>query len=424
MTGIWPENYHANPNPNKPIEQIWDDLDGYSFEEMYEEPDHYQSIRFYAPLPPLLYQGHFIKGILFTQAAHLLIEFFPKIKDLFFVCANTMCSAYPWARNADCYFTCYRNPARERYYKSKYPETKNIVFIPLQDADFTNERVMTPIPDTPKTIDIFCVSTAFPVKNVPLFAQALKVYEKKYGHRLKVVYTIGDHDAKRNEDGSFDYSGVSDYSKNVLREVDAVLGDMQSYIDFYPYIDYYTLPTYYSAAKCGVLASLIEGKNRFINECISCNTPIIIFKDLNKFSRSNTPAFFGNAGECVPEFSAESLADTIHKVLMNPSAYEPRQNYLKYNGRRNFINTMLWEIPYYRENLPEFAAGDALNNDWLNKACIDNYEIDYESFLYDKNFHISNIVGLDNIRPLLQYYYGKFNIPWHEVPSECHTPLR
>ncbi len=422
--GVWPESYHSNPNPDKPIEHIWDDLDAYSFEEMYEQPDRHSGIRFYAPLPPLFYKGKFIKGFCFTQAAHLLIEQFPKIKDLFFVCANAMCSAYPWSHNADCFFTCYRNPARERYYKSKYPQTKNIICIPLQDADFTNERVMTPIPNTPKTIDVFCISTAFPVKNLPTFAKALKAYEAKYGYRLKVLYAIGDNAAKRNEDGSLDYSGVIDYSKNVLKEVDAILGDTKSYIDFYPYLDYYKLPEYYSAAKCGVLASLIEGKNRFINECISCDTPIIVFKDLNKFSRGESPVFFGNCGECAPEFTPESLADTIHKVLSNPSAYEPRKNYLKYNGRRNFINTCLWEIPYYRENLPEFAAGDALNNEWLNRACIDNYETDYESFLYDKKFNISNIVGLETIRTLLQYYYAKFNIPWHEVPPECHTPLR
>ena len=39
MKGIWPEQYMHNPDMNKPIEQIWDDIDGYSFEELYEGLD-------------------------------------------------------------------------------------------------------------------------------------------------------------------------------------------------------------------------------------------------------------------------------------------------------------------------------------------------------------------------------------------------
>ena len=35
--GVWPESYMHNPNVDKPIEQIWDDIDAYSFEERYED---------------------------------------------------------------------------------------------------------------------------------------------------------------------------------------------------------------------------------------------------------------------------------------------------------------------------------------------------------------------------------------------------
>ncbi len=424
MIGKWPEQYHANPFPDKTIEEIWDDLDGYSFEELYELPDQRDALRFYVAIPPLFYKGKFIKGFCFSQGAHFLIEQFPDIQDLFFVCAYSMCSSYPWAHKADCFFTCYRNPAREKYYKTKYPSTKDIICIPLQDADFTNEERMYYIPNTPKTIDVFCISTAFPVKNMPMIANALKIYEKKYGYRLKVVYAIGDRAAKRSEDGTFDYSGVSDYSKTALRAVDEILGNTRDYIDFYPYIEYDDLPKFYSASKCGVLASLLEGKNRFIREGMCCNMPIIIFKDLNKFARGDYPEFFGNSGEYIPEFTPESMADTIHKVITNPNAYSPRKNYLKHGGRANFVNTILREMTYYQENIPNFGKGIALKNRWLNKACLNNYGIDYKAFLYDKRYPISNVASVEYITNALKYYYKKFHIPWREIPEELHEPIR
>ncbi len=424
MKGVWPDQYHSDPYPNKTIEAIWDDLDAYSFEEMYEMPKYHESLRFYVPLPPLFYKGHFTKGICFTQGAHFLLERLPDLKKLFFVVANSMCFSYPWAHDADCFMTCYRNPKREAYYKKKYPATKDIICLPLQDSDYTDEKRIMPIPNTPKTIDVFCVSTAFPVKNLPMIAKALKAYEKKYKKRLKVVYAIGDNAAKRDKNGNFDYSGVSDYSKNVLKEVEEILGDIKSYIDFHPYIEYYKLPEYFSAAKCGVLGSLIEGKNRFLSEGMSCDMPVIVFRDFNKFTRGDSPAFYGNAGEYAPEFTPESLAETIHKVITNPQNYNPRDCYLRFSGRHNFINTCINEIPYYREHLPEFNNGHMLQNNWVNEACLHNYGMSYESFLYDLNANWSNVVGKTKILELLKKFYEKMNIPWCEFPEELCRPIR
>ena len=418
MKGVWPESYLHNPRPNKPIEQIWDDLDAYSFEELYELPAYQKSIGFVVPLPPLIHNHHFMKGFCYTQGARLLINRFPDLQKLFFVCANSMCFSYPWSHQADCFFTCYRNPARESYYKNKYPETKNIICLPLQDADFTNDKTVSPIPNTPKTIDIFCVSTAFPVKNIPIIAQSLKIYEQKYGHRLKVVYAIGSHEARKLSDGTLDYSAMSDYAKAPLRAVDSILGHTKAYIDFIPYIQYSDLPKYYSAAKCGVLGSLIEGKNRFLSEGMSCDMPVIVFKDFNQFARGDYPVFFGNSGEYVPEFTAESLADTIRKVLMNPQNYSPRDNYLKYSGRRNFVRTVIRNIPYYKENLPAYKTGDALSNQWINTACQHLYQTDYESFLYGARSDISNVIGLEHISQLLKKYFDIFGLPFREILPE------
>lgn len=414
MKGIWPESYLHNPDVKKPIEQIWDDIDAYSFEELYEQEDKQSGLTLVAPLPPMSYRGKFIKGLCFSQGTRILLEKYPDIQKLFHVCANSMFSSYPWSKKADVFFTCYKNEAREKYYRSKHPETNHVTFVPLQDADFLNEYVMKPISGTQKYIDVFCVSTAFPVKNLPIIAKALKIYEEKYGRILKTVYAIGNNAAVKREDGSLDYSNMIDYAKGPLREVDEILGDTKKYIDFIPYIKYYDLPQYYSAAKCGVLGSLIEGKNRFLSECRSCDVPVIVFKDFNKYSRGDYPVFFGNSGEYIPEFSAESMADTIHKVLTHLEDYEPRKNYLKYHGRKNFVNTLVDALPYYRENLPEYEARRIMDNVWVDLACLDNYKMSYHDYLYGASYQYSHVIGMENILKTLKMYYEKFGLRWND----------
>lgn len=408
--GVWPSQYFQEPNPKKKIKEIWDDIDGYTFEEMYCQEDHYDAIDFVIPLPPLDYKGKQTKGIFFSQACELLLAKFPDLRKIFFSCANTMFSSYSRCETADVYFACYTNKKRERYHKKKYPRKRDIVFVPLQDADFTNEYSMVPTFNTPKTIDVICVSTAYPVKNLPIIAKALKAYEEKYGTVLKCTFAIGSRDAVKLENGRMDYENVRWDAKEELQKVDDILGNTEKYIDFIPYIEWYDLPRYYTSAKCGVLASLMEGKNRFINEVTSCDTPIIVFKDFNKFARGGYPVFFGNSGEYVPEFSPESLADTIHKVISNQDKYEPRKNYLIYNGRKNFVNTITDALPYFKKNIPGYKKGDIHNNLWVDLACQQDYQINYIDFLYNKNPAVMHVRGLKNIESLIKFYYSRFGI--------------
>lgn len=425
MQGIWPESYLHNPTPRKNIEQIWDDLDAYSFEELYELPDYRGSLTLHIPLPPLKRRfGRLIKGFCFTQGAHLLIARYPCIKKLFHVCANSMCCAYPWAHEADCFFTCYRNRARESYYKAKYPNTQNIICLPLQDADYTNDQIMKPVPDTPKTIDVFCVSTAFPVKNMPLIAQALKAYEQKYGRRLKVVYAIGAHEAKKRSDGSLDYTALTPYAREQLQQVDTVLGDTKSYIDFIPYINYRELPKYYSAARCGVLGSLIEGKNRFLHEGMCCDMPVIAFRQFNQFTRGTDETIYPQCGEYIPEFTPQSVAETIHFVLNNPQKYHPRETYLHYGGRKTFMRRVLDEIPYYHQRLPRYGKEDLFENTFLNRTCQRLYGVDYRAFLYDECCRFSNIAGLNHIATCLKEYCNLFHIRFEEHPEPAAIHLK
>ena len=406
----WPSEYFHNPLSNKPIEQIWDDIDAYTFESQFELEDRIEKIDFVIPFIPLNYQGKVIKGVFYSQAVDIIIEKFPRLKEIFFPIANSMFSSYPQSEYADIYFTCYKNEKRENYYKNKYPNKKDIVMLPLQDADFTNEYKMAPAFNVFKTFDIFCVSTAYPVKNIPMIAKAIKEYERKYGVILKVKYAIGSRDLIVNEDKTIDVSKLRDDAQKQLKEVMQILGDYTKYIEFFPFIDYKDLPKYYTGARCCVLASLLEGKNRFLSEAMACNTPVIVFQDFNKYSRGDYPIFFENSGEYAPYFTPESLADTIHKVINNSQNYEPRKNYLKYSGRKNFVNTIIDSIPYYRENLPNYEKGRIQDNIWVDLAMQYDYQLSTYDFIYGKNTAIQHVRGMKAIESLVKFFYSRFKI--------------
>ena len=407
---VWPGEYFHNPNSNKPIEQIWDDIDAYTFESQFEQPDRIEKIDFVIPFIPLNYKGKILKGCFYSQAVDVIIEKFPQLKEIFFPIANSMFSSYPQSEYADAYFTCYKNEAREKHYKEKYPNKKDIIMLPLQDADFMNEYKIAPAFNVFKTFDIFCVSTAYPVKNMPMIAKAIKKYEEKYGKILKVKYAIGNRDLIVNEDKTIDISKLRYDAQGQLKQVMETLGDYTKYIEFFPFIDYKDLPKYYTGAKCSILASLLEGKNRFISEAMSCNTPIIVFKDFNKYSRGDYPIFFENSGEYAPEYTPESLADTIHKVINNPQNYEPRKNYLTYNGRKNFVNTIIDSIPYYSENIPNYEKGRITDNIWVDLAMQNNYQLSTYDFIYGKNTAIQHVRGMKAIESLVKFFYSRFKI--------------
>ncbi len=406
----WPIEYFQNPNPNKPIEEIWDDIDAYTFESQFEQENRIEKIDFVVPFIPLNYNGKIIKGVFYSQAVDIIIEKFPRLKEIFFPIANSMFSSYPQSVHADAYFTCYKNEKRENYYKNKYPDKKNIIMLPLQDADFTNEYKIAPAFNVFKSFDIFCVTTAYPVKNMPILAKAIKIYEKKYGTVLKVKYAIGSKDLIVNKDKTIDVSKLRDDAQSQLKQVMEILGDYTKYIEFFPFIDYKELPKYYTGARCCVLASLLEGKNRFISEAMCCNTPIIVFKDFNKFSRGDYPVFFKNSGEYALEFTPESLADTIHKVINNEKFYSPRKNYLIYNGRKNFVNTIIDSIPYYKENLPNYEKGRIQDNIWVDLAMQYDYQLSTYDFIYGKNPAIQHVRGMKAIESLIKFFYSRFKI--------------
>ena len=410
MKGNWPIQYVRNPNIQKPIEKIWDDLDGFTF-EYFEDNGDLNKIDLFIPIPPLSYRGKFTKGLLMTQASEYLLKQYPDLRKLFFIGAYSMCSAYPWWDGADVYFVCYENKAREIHHKNKYRKKKDIICLPLQDADYTDEYSIMPAYNIERDYDIICVATPYDVKNHCITAQAIKIYEQKYNKVLKCKFVFGLKEIKRNKRGDIDFSELHPNSQKIIEQMNEILNhNLSKYIDIIPSVPYNELPREYSSAKCLVLSSLLEGKNRALSEAMCCDTPIVIFKDFNKWARMGYPVFYGNSGEYAEEFTPESLADAIHKVITNTEKYEPRKNYLKHNGRKNFVNICAKNIPYYKENIPEFEDENFVDNIWVNLACQRNYQKSFHDFIYDKEGTFNWVRGIDNIDYLIKYYYFLFGI--------------
>ena len=414
--GWCPEYFYHNPNleKEKTLEEIWTEIQYYSGEFFVDDNMNYKiQTDFMVPLPPLFYENKFIKGMYLSEGVDYIHSIFPRISDLFISMAYTMWSSLPYSEKAEVYLSCYDYPEREKWFKETYPEKKDKIFIPLQDADFTNEYVISPTWATPKDIDILCVSRISDVKNLPILVQALKMYHEKYGKRLKTTLITGVADCKFN-----------DTEKAILANLESIVGgkkELKKYLKLIGRVAHgHDLCEYYTRSKAVVLTSIYEGKNRTINEAMCCNTPVIVYKDLSKYTRGNDKAFPDGAGLYVPEFTPESMCETIHKALSNLEQFTPRRSYLKYNGRKNFLNKCIDSIPYYRENLPEYEPGKAMDNQWLDLAMQANYQLSLNAFLYGANPAIHHVKLHEKETGIMDFFNERFMIKGGEkiLPNE------
>ena len=404
--GWCPLYFYENPylENEKSLEEIYDEIQYYSGEFFPDDDIFYKyQTDFIIPLPPLFYENHFVKGMFMSEGVDYIHSIFPRINELFFSMAYTMWSSIPYSDKAEIYLTCYDNPHRENWFKTKYPDRQNKIFIPLQDADFTNEYFIAPSFATKRDIDVLCISRFNPVKNLPMLLRALMHYHQKYGVKLKTVLISGLREPK--------------YSKNelaVIKELSDIAGgkrNLNKYIKIVDFVGYGApLSEYYSRAKVFALTSIYEGKNRAINEANCCNTPVVVFKHLSKYTRGNDKAFHDGCGLYVPEFTHESFADTLHEAITNQEQFTPRLSYLKYSGRKNFLNKCIDSIPYYRENIPGYEPGRAMDNLWLDLAMQANYQLSLNDFLYGKNPAIHHTKLHEKSTEIMDFFNARFNI--------------
>lgn len=403
--GACPTYFFDNPylEKEKSMEEILNGIQSWTCEIFPDDkPEARTHSTFFVLIPPLNYKGVFLKGTFFSQGVDYIHSLFPRCNELFLSMAYSMWGSIPYSEKADCYLTCYDNPQREFWFKQTYPHKSNKIFIPLEDSDYTNDINIHPMP-VEKDIDILCVSVMQNRKNIPMLLKSVMTYHKKYDKLLKTVLITG------NRKGFYD-----EKEQKIIQELEIIAGgkeELDKYIEILNYIPYgEKLCTYYSRAKVDILTSIYEGKNRSIHEANLCNTPVIVFKDFNKYIRGNDKAFPDNAGLYAPEFTPESMADTIHQALNNLDKFTPRESYMKVNGRMNFLNKCIDSIPYYRENIPNYIPGNIEANEWFSEAIFDNYELTPMFFTYSVEKEIQDTRLHERKTAPMDFYYKKFNM--------------
>ena len=389
----------------KSRDEIMADVNGYTAEIFEEDFEIYKDIvSIMVVCPPLYLDGKFVKGILISQATDLFCKAYPIIKELFVPIAVSMSHGYPQSVEAEGYLTLYNNPEREAWFRKNNPDRAHMNFIPKEDADFTNEYFMTPVHPfyTHKDIDLLCVSTLSEVKNIPMLARGLKAYRRKYPENpIKMTLING-----KNIDMNF--KDLTPVEGGILKELEEILIHPNEYINFAGRVPYMEVSRYYSRAKATILGSLLEGKNRSIHESRSANTPIMCCKDFNQYIRGNDKIIEEGEGMYF-EWDEEALADSIHQMMNSYGDFKPRNNFLKRCGRKNFFNQCIDHIDYYKQNLPDYKAGDHSENAWLNSAIVDNYQMSLHNFLYNYRHRLCSTAGFDQVGETLKMYANVLN---------------
>lgn len=390
---------HA-PRTDKPIEQVFSDLQAYSSEVFEDEDRLTQKLDFRVLLPPLYYDGQFVKGIAYSQGVDYLHQIEPRISELFHCVAVSMSHAYPWSEKADGYFAFYKNPIREAWFRREYPDKSHIVLIPQEDADCPDDYFLGPQLGVQKDIPLLCVSQLIECKNIPLLAEAVKVYQRKYDPQVKLHLVIGTE----FETSHPDFTGLPEHAVSELRKAEKLVGNLADVITLIPKIPYAEMPTYYSRAKVTVLGSLLEGKNRSIHESMSCDTPVVTFKHFNQYARGETEAIFENAGVYAEHYAAESMADAIHEAIKHYGDFRPRRAFLTHSGRKNCLNKCIDSFPYYCDCLPEYQPSNHLSNLWIDLAMQYSYRLSPERYLYGAKPNLQWVKGPQKISELLNFF--------------------
>lgn len=398
-----------NPRLDRPIGDIYKMLDARTDEVQPGEDHMHWRVTLFVMFPPTYLRGKFIKGFCFTDAPDLLLEKYPELEKLFFIGGYSMWSSYAWSRHAHAIFSLYPNNDRDAWWRKTHPDRKHQTLIPVLDSDWANELYMFPRHNN-KDIDVLCVSRLDTIKNVPIVARAIKTYRDKYGVKLNVVWVTGT-------EFDINLKGLQPWEREVYRQVEDAVGHVADYFTIVPRVPSHEMPAMYSRARCYLLGSLYEGKNRGIEEAAFCDVPVACFADYNYYARNGTPLFPQGVGATAAQFTPESLADTVHRVLSTQADFRPRQNALKMFGRKRMFNRCIDAFPYFREAIPDYVSGEMHENAWLDLALISNYQIGLFDFMYGRNGQLAHQMGMEHVTKQIEGYIAKFK-PWlSQIPS-------
>lgn len=396
--------YYFNPHVDKPIEQIYHDMNVFSGEVFMNEPHMFnRGIDFMVGMPPVYFEGKFVRGFFISQGVDPLCRMIPDLTDYFIPIAFSMTSSYPWSNEAEGYLTSYDNPHRNAWFRENFPHRRDKYLIPLEDGDYLHEYDFCPSPLPEKDLDLCYVARLIDLKNLPFIAKVLKLYRQKYPKKkIKLNYITGlkfDHN----------FTELNDAERKEWRQVEEILTFPQDYINFYSQVYWHkALPLMYARSKVYLFGSLMEGKNRSMAEALCCNTPVLHHEEFNQYIRGNTPIVPPLSGMSAP-YDPDSWADTLHLMLNNLDIFHPRAEFIKTRGRRNFLNIAIDHIDEYRNTLPHYEAGNHVNNPWLDAAIGYNYGMSLHNFLYGRRHPISQTRGVDCVKQAMDVYRRAIN---------------
>lgn len=413
-----PVEYFNSVDINKPVDELYSDLDAYTHEVLEGEYGNYRGVEFWVVLPPLSYDGRFLKGICFSHGMDAIIQSYPAIREMFHTISDSLWCSYPWGQKSDAYFTLYENPERDAWFRSQHPDKADKILIPRQQADHVNERIFFPRPGIARDVDLFCLAGFEPQHNLTLVARSLKIYREKYPDRpIKLHLSTG-------KEMDLNLKCLTPSEMDMMREIQSILIHPSEYIHFVkgPLQYENQLPSYLSRSKLFLMTQLIGEKSYRINEAMCCNTPVICFEDFNKTARGDSPIFPEGAG-MTSAFDAEALADTIHEALENLESFRPRLRYMEVSGRRKFLNACIDAFPYYADNLPDYEPGRNHENYWLDSGLQENYQKTLYDFysLWDLWCMPFRAQGIENIVKALEQYSALYNAAGQQANATQET---
>jgi len=375
------QEYYNNDNINKPIEDIWKDIESYTNEiftnDTKDKKVQYSNVDILLPI--LRLGDNFVKGLIVSRASDYICSVIPNLKNHFNIIGNSMWGSISKSENADAYFMCYENPKREAWLRANFPHLAQKQLIPLQDVDYTNENRFFPV-DVEKDIDVLMVSRLHLCKNLDIFLKSLIYINKKYGKKLKAVLLTGQE--KNDDETEKVYTN--------LIELAGSKEELESYIEIINDIPSSKMFMYYSRAKITALTSIFEGKNRSLAESMLCNTPVLCFSAFNKYIRLDSPIFPDGCGYCVDEFSSEAFGEKLYELIESGNiVYNTRKKALRYYNRVMAVDKIIKMIPYYNENIPRLNESNIVENDFVNKSLsLSQKAGSYEDFLLESNIKV------------------------------------
>ena len=104
-------------------------------------------------------------------------------------------------------------------------------------------------------------------------------------------------------------------------------------------------------------------------------------------------------------YSSDGLAMNIYRYNIGGGSVD-----IKDKDTYGEIDRLIQNIPYFKENLPEYEKGRIQNNLWVDLAMQDNYQLSFNDFLYGKNLAIQQVKCHENSHSLVDFFYSRFGI--------------